>query len=331
MLDVWGSRLLEINISDRASKKFLTAPGVSLCPGRLASTCTAESEEARTKTRNAFVAVMVGIVMLAAGLNKLQATTVYIPNASFESPETTFVDPDIGTWQMPPAPWWYDESTGNLWSQLTGVFLNLAPTDPDHIDNCDGKQAAWFFAAPEVELFQDLTDTFEIGQSYHLTVGIIGGGGNMKDDVPIEIRLYYRDTENRKVTVGATTFTYDSDSGYVKHFVDVELDIPQVKGTDPWSGQNIGVQFVSTLTLADLDPDTGKAGGYWDLDNVRLTKSLLGADFTGDSFVNLEDFAVMAQEWLSCAETMTDRTGDGCVTMEDLKIFVDAWLERTAE
>jgi hypothetical protein len=47
--------------------------------------------------------------------------------------------------------------------------------------------------------------------------------------------------------------------------------------------------------------------------------------------VNLEDFAVMAQEWLSCAETMTDRTGDGCVTMEDLKIFVDAWLERTAE
>jgi len=153
----------------------------------------------------------------------------------------------------------------------------------------------------------------------------------MKDDVPIEIRLYYRDAENNKVTVGATIFTYDSDLGYVKHFNDVRLDIPQVEDTDPWAGENIGVQFVSTLTLADLDPDTGKAGGYWDLDNVRLTKSLPGADFTGDSFVNLEDFAVMAREWLSCTETTTDLTGDECVTIDDLKILMEYWLENTGE
>jgi hypothetical protein len=205
------------------------------------------------------------------------------------------------------------------------VFLNLPPADPDHIDNCDGNQAAWLFAVPEVELFQDLTATFEVGQSYHLTVGIFGGGGNMKDDVPIEIRLYYRDAENKKVTVGATTFTYDWDTGYVKHLNDVQLDVPKVVSTDSWAGKNIGVQLVSTLTLADLDPETGRAGGYWVLDNVRL-KSLPGPDFTGDYFVNLEDLAVMAREWLSCTGTTTDLTDDGCVNLEDLMILVESWL-----
>jgi hypothetical protein len=273
------------------------------------------------------VAVVVGVVTLAAGASKLQATPIYVPNASFESPETTFVDVNIDLWQKPPKPWWYDESGGSLWIQLTGVFLNLPPADPDHIDNCDGNQAAWLFAVPEVELFQDLTATFEVGQSYHLTVGIFGGGGNMKDDVPIEIRLYYRDAENKKVTVGATTFTYDWDTGYVKHLNDVQLNVPKVVSTDSWAGKNIGVQLISTLTFPeDLDPVTGRAGGFWDLDNVRLTKSLPGPDFTGDYFVNLEDLAVMAREWLSCTGTTTDLTDDGCVNLEDLMILVESWL-----
>jgi len=283
------------------------------------------------KIPKTFVAVLASIMMLAAA-DKLQATPIYIPNASFELPETTFVSVDIDSWQKSPTPSWYDESKWDPWSWRTGVFLNVAPPDPAHIDNCDGNQAVWLWVVPEVELFQDLTATFEVAQSYHLTVGIIGGGGGMQDDVPIEIRLYYRDTENKKVTVGATTFTYDSDTGYVKHFNDVQLDIPRVTGTDPWAGKNIGVQLISTLTLADYnpdDPDTGKGGGYWDLDNVRLTKS--GPDFTGDSFANLQDVAVMAQQWLSCTLTTTDLTGDGCVTMEDLTILLESWLEGTWE
>lgn len=282
------------------------------------------------KIRKTSVAVVVGIVVLAANTNALQAGSIYIPNASFELPQTVFVDANVDSWQMPPAPWWYDESGGYSWDQLTGVFLNLPPEDPEHIDNCDANQAAWLFAVPEVELFQDLTATFEVGLSYRLTVGIFGGGGNMKDDVPIEIRLYYRDAENNKVTVGATTFTYHSDAGYVKHFDDVQLDIAPVRDTDLWAGKNIGVQLISTLTLADLDPDTGRAGGFWDLDNVRLTKSV-GADFTGDSSVNLQDFATMAQDWLSCTETTTDLTGDACVTMKDLTILAESWLQSTSE
>lgn len=283
------------------------------------------------KTRKTLTLTAAVIAMFAGRANNLQAASVDIPNASFESPETVFVDINIDSWQMPPKPFWYDESGGNLWSQLTGVFLNLPPEDPDRIDNCDGNQAAWFFALPEVELFQDLAATFEVGKSYHLTAGIIAGGGNMKDGVAIEIRLYYRDAENKKVTAGATTYTYDAEAGFVKHLIDVRLDLPPVVSTDPWAGRNIGVQFVPVMTLADLDPETGKAGGYWDLDNVRLTESVPGVDFTGDSFVDLQDFAVMAGEWLSCTETTTDQTGDGCVTFDDLRILLEFWLELTSE
>lgn len=270
--------------------------------------------------------VVIAIVMLAAGANKLQAASIDIPNASFESPETVFADPTIDFWQKSPTPFWYDESGGYLWIQLMGVFLNLPPEDPDHIDNCDANQALYMFALPEVELYQDLTATYEVGRSYHLTVGMFGGGGGMKDDVPIDIRLYYRDAEDNKVTVGATTYTYDLDGGYVKHFNDVKLNIPRVKDTDPWAGKNIGVQLISGLTLADLDPVTGKAGGYWDLDNVRL-ESGPEPDFSGDRFVNLKDFAKMAGDWQLCIDTTTDLTGDGCVTMEDMAILVEFWLK----
>jgi len=280
--------------------------------------------------RQTFVAVAFCIVMFAAVTDKLRAAPINVPNASFESPATTFVDVNVDSWQMSPKPSWYDESGGYLWIQLTGVFLNLPPGDPDHIDNCDANQAVWFFALPEVELFQELTVIFEVGQSYNLTVGVIGGGGNMKDDVPIEIRLYYRDAADEKVTVGAKTYTYDLSSGYVKHFIDVQLDVPQVKETDPWAGKNIGVQLISTLTFPeDLDPVTGRAGGYWDLDNVRLKGSW--PDLTGDWFVNLEDIAVMAREWRLCTGTTADLTGEGCVNMKDLKILVELWLESTLE
>ena len=112
-------RPLEINISNRTSKKFLTGPEVFLCPGRLASACIAESEEIRMKVRKTFIAVVVGIVMLAAGANRLWAVSIDIPNASFELPETTFPDPNIDSWQESPTPWWYDESGGYLCSSTS--------------------------------------------------------------------------------------------------------------------------------------------------------------------------------------------------------------------
>src|SRR5256885_1150268 len=131
--------------------------------------------------------------------------TISVPNGSFESPATDFVNTHIDSWQKSAKPDWYNESGPFLWDQLTGVFKNTAATSADHIDNCDGNQAAWMFAIPEVAIFQDYNSVdwnhsipphdfnviYEAGKSYHLTVGVIGGGGNMFQGASLRIRLDY--------------------------------------------------------------------------------------------------------------------------------------------
>src|SRR6184192_3573554 len=72
----------------------------------------------------------------------LRAETITVPNGSFESPATVYVDPHIDSWQKAAKPDGYDESGPFLWDQLTGVFKNTPTNSADHIDNCDGNQAA---------------------------------------------------------------------------------------------------------------------------------------------------------------------------------------------
>jgi hypothetical protein len=45
---------------------------------------------------------------------------------------------------------------------------------------------------------------------------------------------------------------------------DFSLELPTVKSGDAWEGMNIGIALRAT----------GQAGGFWDLDNVRLIESL---------------------------------------------------------
>lgn len=204
--------------------------------------------------------------------------TIPIPNGSFESPATAFVDTRIDSWQKTPKPVWYDETQG-LWDQLTGLFKNTDPGSPDHIHNCDGDQAIWLFAVPEVGLFQDYETVdwddaapthafnarFEVGKSYQLTVGVIGGTGGMKEGVSLQASLYYRDAASNRVVVAATNIVYTrAQFPNATNLVDIELQVPTVQAADPWAGQHIGIQLLSTVGFE-------LAGGYWDLDNVRLT------------------------------------------------------------
>jgi hypothetical protein len=222
--------------------------------------------------------VLLGLA-LAAGWGAHAVTEVIpIPNASFESPLTVYADPRIDSWQKTPKPFWYDESQGP-WDQLTGSFKNPDPGSPDHIHNCDGDQAIWVFAVPEAGLFQDYETMdwddpapthafdarYEVGKSYQLTVGVIGGGGGMREGVSLQASLYYQDAASNRVTVAATNIVYSrAQFPDTTNFVEIELRLPAVQPSDPWAGQRLGIQFLSTVGF-DL------AGGYWDLDNVRLT------------------------------------------------------------
>ena len=85
-------------------------------------------------------------VLLMAGTSPLLAGPIAVPNGSFESPSTDFVDPQMNYWQESPQPFWYDADANGPWSQLVGVFLNTPVGTDDHIVNCDGAQAAYLFA-----------------------------------------------------------------------------------------------------------------------------------------------------------------------------------------
>jgi hypothetical protein len=200
-----------------------------------------------------------------------------VPNASFEAPSTVFADPNIDAWQKSPKPDWYDESGGFPWAQLIGVFLNTPPDKPDHIVNVEGAQAAFLFAVPQAALFLDRLSPpegsfnvpFEPGHAYRLTVGVLGGGGGMKSGVTLELALYYRNDAGLPVNVASTTVTYDTSLfTNTSRFIDFSVQVPTVRRSDAWAGKPLGIRIASTVA-----PEL--AGGYWDVDAVRLTREIV--------------------------------------------------------
>lgn len=214
-------------------------------------------------------------LLVAVGVS---AGELVVPNASFEEPAAPFVNVDVAAWQEAPKPPWYDENGGFFWSQLTGVFRNTAPGAADHIENLHGQQGLWLFAVPDVALFQDYETiggtesepaqvfdvTFEVGRAYRLTVGVIGGGGNMSEGVPLEVRLYHRDAAGQRWTVAATPVVHSLATFPTRtRLVDFQVTVPPVRASDAWAGKQLGVEFRS---LVNFDSQ----GGFWDLDHVRL-------------------------------------------------------------
>ena len=223
-----------------------------------------------------FLRLLSTTALLTLTAHAFDPTPLFIPNFSFEAQTNSYVNINIDSWQKAPKPLWYEESGGFLWSQLVGAFKNTPPTSPDHIDNCEGAQAIWLFAVPEVALSQDYDSspthtfnaTFEVGKTYTLSVAIIGGGGGMLEGASLQLSLYYRDLSGNKLPVASTSVVH-SDATFpppYNHFTTFQVTIPTVKPTDPWAGKKIGIQFLSTVTIESQ-------GGYWDIDNVRLAST----------------------------------------------------------
>jgi prepilin-type processing-associated H-X9-DG protein len=191
---------------------------------------------------------------------------VFVGNHSFESPDVPDAPPyagsAIGVWQK----------TG-LETQ-TGIFENTAAFGPP-VAGADGQQLGFVFAAPGAGIFQDLLSpasaplTYQVGQSYRLTVAVEGGGGGMPLNVPLDLRLYYVDPTitagDNRVTVASTTYRNDNATGAITRLDDVSVDLPTVAGGQAWAGRQIGVRIVA------VDDPTVTESGYFDIDNVRLT------------------------------------------------------------
>jgi hypothetical protein len=229
-------------------------------------------------------AVVISSMVLWAG--SIMAVTINVPNGSFESPAapsvSPYAGPEMDAWQKSAQPVWYDpaQNQNTPWDYLMGQFFNV-PFPGVFIENCEGLQASFFFAVPEVAVFQDYdslsgTNTtpthafnasFNVGSSYDLTVGVIGGGGSMQPGVTLELSLYYYNDSTQKVAIASTSITNSIETFPTNtHFVDFQVHLPKVTTNDPWAGKHIGIQILSTVGFT-------LAGGYWDLDNVRLAET----------------------------------------------------------
>lgn len=199
-----------------------------------------------------------------------------VPNGSFQSPDIPFATSLITNWQKPAGmdpsfPIVNPQNPGETeedylarlafdWFNTSGVFLNTTP----FIDNATGDQVGFLFGVPGVELHQELSATYQVGESYTLQIDM-EGGGNMPLNTEAAIRLYYLDGSNR-ITIGQTIIQNNNAPGnQITHLDTYSLALPTVLGGDAWAGKNIGIQIIS---LANLN--VGQVGGYWDLDNVIL-------------------------------------------------------------
>lgn len=223
---------------------------------------------------------LAAVAVLAFFAGKLQAGNIYVPNYSFESPDigtnSPYAAPVFEDWEFAPQPAYYDPTNfGGPWEDLGGTFYNLPNftnsqgTNNTYIFNCDGVQAAFLFALPDSGITQVLDATYEAGSSYTMTVGLIGGGGGMTNGSTFALNLYYLDGTNM-VIVGSSAVTNTLGNFPTEdEFVDFQVQVPEVQATNACVGQNIGIQL-----LATPDPYNPEAwGGFWDVDNVRLTEA----------------------------------------------------------
>jgi hypothetical protein len=194
---------------------------------------------------------------------------------------TQFADPRIDSWQKSAQPATFDTNKFGPWDTLSGVFLNPASTNAEHIGNADGNQLAYLFAYPQAAIFQDYnsmdwsntspTHAFDAkfvpGKSYTLTVGLTSSSEEpLTQGSTLLLSLYYRDPMSNMVTVASSTVTFDTNVfSSLTHLLDLHVNVPAVKPADAWADQNIGIEFQSVVA-------PNLIGGVWDLDNVRLTE-----------------------------------------------------------
>ena len=87
---------------------------------------------------------------------------------------------------------------------------------------------------------------FEVGKSYQLTVGVIGGGGGMLEGVTLELALYYRDAASNQVTVATTSITNAASLfPNLTHFIDCTVGVPTVAAGDASANRPIGMRFLN--------------------------------------------------------------------------------------
>ena len=188
-------------------------------------------------------------------------TSIPIENASFEAPA---IDPN-GFPAVPLVDNWLELDLDTAASSNTGVFANTPAGSPDRMVNAEGRQLAFLGSQQGNALEQDLAAVYRVGCDYRLVVGVgISARFPPSAAVPvdtIELVLYYLDANQPVDIVHQPVEAKGLSSTQLQDF---SVYLPTVRAGDVWAGKSIGVAIRAA----------GKAGGFWDLDNVRLLEAM---------------------------------------------------------
>ena len=184
-----------------------------------------------------------------------------VENASFESP---VVDPNAFP-ALPYVDGWTETDLDVDGSTNTGVFANTPVGSWDRMLNADGEQLAFLGSEQGNGLEQDLETVYQVGATYRLTVAV-GPSGRFPPSAEepvdtLELALYYRDEIGMVDIATLAVEPTELESHYLKDF---SVYLSPVGPDEVWAGEPIGVAIRSA----------GMAGGFWDLDNVRLAASI---------------------------------------------------------
>jgi len=187
--------------------------------------------------------------------------SIYVENASFESP---VIDPNAFS-AVPYADGWIEPDVDDLSGSNTGVFANTAEESWDHTVNADGFQIAFLGSQKGNAFEQDVTATYKAGCDYRLTVAVgVSSRYQPSIEEPLDtmelVLCYYDETASVDIVARAVDARHLS-IGWLQ---DVSVELPNVHPDDLWAGKSIGIAMRSE----------GLPGGFWILDDVRLTESM---------------------------------------------------------
>ena len=213
--------------------------------------------------RNANYLILLALLLSFTSAQS-RADSIPVVNASFELP---VVDPNAFQ-ALPYVYGWTEIDNDTEASANTGVFPNTDPNSIDHIVNADGNQLAFLGSEQGNALEQDLAAVYRTGYDYRLTVAVgisnLFPPSQVEPVDTIELALYYRDANDPNHVIDIATQTVEATGLFSTQLQDFSLFLPKVASDAAWAGKTIGIAIRAT----------GEAGGFWDLDNVRLVELL---------------------------------------------------------
>jgi hypothetical protein len=269
-----------------------------------------------SSARSLKVAIL-AFAALAASALTLRAGNIYVPNYSFELPvvaETLpFATNELVEWEETTQPEDYNPTNNydTPWNDMVGTFVNVQYPG-SYISNLDGVQAAFIEAYPGVGFFQDYNSiggtntqpdhafnaTFNVGKTYTLTVGLTGSTDEpLAQGTTLQLSLYYRDASSNMITIASNIVTYDTNVfTNLLLLTDFQVQITNVQAGDAWAGQHIGIEVLCNSSFTN-------AGGFWDIDNVRLVEGIYVPNYSFELPIVAEALPFATNELVEWEET----------------------------